>query len=154
MLSSSKNRRAAFRPKDIAMNTPIPAIMIAAVLLTLNAASAPADEVVSAARLQSQATVEDILYAPDHVSGQIINHGNKRLDNVQILVTYAWLWSDDRRTDEDAPGWSEFHTLAGAIPPNGSLAFSFPHQPLPAQRDDGHFLSSVRMVGFTEFENP
>ena len=154
MLSSSKNRRAAFRPKDIAMNTPIPAIMIAAVWLTLNAASAPADEVVSAARLQSQATVEDILYAPDHVSGQIINHGNKRLDNVQILVTYAWLWSDDRRTDEDAPGWSEFHTLAGAIAPNGSVAFSFPHQPLQAQRDDGHFLSSVRIVGFTEFENP
>ena len=135
------------------MNTRIPSNMIVAACLALTLASARADEVVNASRLRSSATVEDILYSADHVSGQVVNHGNKRLENVQILVTYAWLWSDDRRTDEDSPGWSEFHTLAGAIPANGAASFSFPHPSLPAQRDDGHFLSSVRMVGFTEFEN-
>ena len=135
------------------MNTHMPSITIVAACLALTLASALADEVVNAPRLHSSATVENVVYAADHVSGQVVNHGNKRLENVQILVTYAWLWSDDRRTDEDSPGWSEFHTLTGAIPANGTASFSFPHPSLPAQRDDGHFLSSVRMVGFTEFED-
>lgn len=122
------------------------------VYLTLGATIASAAEVVGADRLHAAATVEDIAYTQDGVSGQIVNRSNKRLENVQLLVTYAWLWADDRRTGEYGPGFSEYHTLADAIPPNAAVSFSFPHKSLHGERTDGGFLPSVRMVGFTEFD--
>lgn len=118
--------------------------------VTLTPAMGLADEVVGPARLLSSAAVEDIVYTNDSVAGRIINRSDKRLENVRILVTYPWLWADDRRTDDTSPGWSEYHIVAGPVPANGALSFSFPHTSLHSERNDGNFLPSVQMVGFTE----
>jgi hypothetical protein len=120
--------------------------------LVLNSTMASADEVVGTARLLSAATVENIAYTDNSVSGQVVNRSNKRLENVQLLVTYAWLWADDRRTGESGPGFSAYHALDDAIAPNAAVSFTYPHKSVQAERSDGEFLPSVRIVGFTEFD--
>ncbi len=123
------------------------------VYLALNTVSLPADEVVGTARLRTSATVEGITFTDSGISGQVVNPSHKRLENVRILVTHAWLWADDRRTDEDSPGWAEYYMLSEPIQPNSVASFSYPHKSPYPKRNDGHFISSVRIVGLTEFES-
>ena len=121
-------------------------------VLVAQAAPGRADEVVPAARISDVATITEVMDSSDRMSGRITNHGNKRIDNVRLLVTYGWLWNDDRRTDDPSPGWTELHTLPIAIEAGQSVPFSITHErPWPI-RNDGQLLTTVKVLGFTEWQ--
>ena len=85
------------------------------------------------------------------ISGQVVNNGNARLENVQLLVTYAWHWTNERHPGTDAPGWAEFHTLPNALLPGAKATFSFEQGHADPGRNDGNLVATVQLVGFTEY---
>lgn len=121
-------------------------------LLLVTALPCMADDVVPATQIAAIATLDDIVDTPERLSGTLSNHGDKRIENVRLLVSYGWLWNDDRRTDEASPGWSEVHTLPMSVEPGQSVPFSVAHErPRPA-RDDGQLLTTVKVLGLTEWQ--
>jgi len=84
------------------------------------------------------------------VSGVLLNKSPHPIREVELLIDHAWLWSDERHPGEDNPGRSEYYTVHGEIPPSGSVQFTYhPSPPLP-HRADGHFETSVQIVGLVE----
>ena len=116
------------------------------------AAPCRAGEVVPASRISDLATITDVMDSSERMSGLITNHGYKRMDNVRLLVSYGWLWNDDRRTDDASPGWTELHTLPMAIEAGQSMPFSITHQRPRPIRNDGKLTTTVKVLGFTEWE--
>ncbi len=113
-----------------------------------------AADVVQGSQLSATTTVEDVVDSAERMSGRISNHGQQRIDNVQLLVSYAWLWNDDRRSDDASPGWAEFHTLPIALAAGETASFSFAHEHSRPARDDGQLLTTVKVVGLTEWKSP
>lgn len=120
-------------------------------VLVVQAAPCGADEVVPAARVADVATITAMVDSAERMTGQITNHGSKRIENLRLLVSYGWLWNDDRRTDEVSPGWTELHTLPMAIEAGQSVPFSITHERPRPTRDDGQLLTTVKVLGFTEW---
>lgn len=135
---------------------PLVTTLLAFNLLAVPALNCVADEVVAAEvvpadQLANVIVIDAIVDSSDRLSGRITNHGAQRVENVQLLVSYAWLWNDDRRTDDESPGWTEVHTLPLAIEPGQSAPFSVEHQRARPARDDGQLLSTVKVIGLTQW---
>lgn len=130
------------------------ALTSTAVVLTLLLAPllpCAADDVVPATQLASIAILDDIVDTPESLSGMISNHGDKRIENVRLLVSYGWLWNDDRRSDDASPGWTEIHTLPLAVEAGQRVPFTLHHErPRPA-RDDGQLTTTVKVIGLTQW---
>ena len=127
------------------------------VFLSLSLAQASlcqANDVVPATQLAVTTTADDIVDSAERMTGRISNHGQYRIDNVRVMVSYTWLWNDDRRTDDASPGWTEMHTLPVAVEPGQSVPFSFEHERGRPARDDGQLITTVKIVGFTEWKLP
>ncbi len=86
----------------------------------------------------------------DTVTGVVSNAGRHPVRDVQMQITYVWLWNNERHPGSDNPGRTDIYTLPGEIPTGGSQTFTYrPATPLP-HRTDGHFAPSVNVTGFTE----
>lgn len=68
---------------------------------------------------------------------------------VELLVKYAWVWKDK---NDAIPARAEYVAIQDDIEPGSSLAFTYrPPHSLP-DRDDGYFVSSIEIVGFTPYK--
>jgi hypothetical protein len=84
------------------------------------------------------------------VSGSLVNKSTRVVRDVRLLIRHAWVWKDERHPGVDSPGTAEYYTVSTPIPPASQLRFTHaPSPPLP-QRADGHFETSVEVVGFAE----
>lgn len=94
-------------------------------------------------------TVHDVTAKDGIVSGVVVNNTGHKLENVELLIRYDWLWNNEVLPGEDNPGRAMVHRLP-AVPPAGEIPFSYqPESPLP-ERSDGHFSISVKVIGYTE----
>ena len=132
------------------MKTLITATLVCAVLLGPTPPCVAA-EVVPTVEVAAIAALADVVDTPQRLSGQISNRGTQRIDNVRLLVSYGWLWNDDRRSNDTSPGWTEVHTLPGAIEPGQSVSFEVEHERPRPLRDDGQLLLTVKVIGLTQW---
>jgi hypothetical protein len=94
--------------------------------------------------------VQNVTLNGDTVSGVVSNVGRHPVRDVQMQITYVWLWNNERHPGTDNPGRTDYYTAPGEIPTGGSQPFTYrPTTPL-AHRTDGHFAPSVNVTGFTE----
>ncbi len=85
------------------------------------------------------------------IAGTMTNHTDRRVGDVEVLVEYAWMWARDGEHDDTGPGWSRVYTLPVTLAPGASAPVNIaPLIPL-AERDDGHFLISAKVVGYTRY---
>lgn len=110
-----------------------------------------AADVVPVAEVAAIATIASLVDTPQRLSGQISNRGQQRIENVQLLVSYGWLWNDDRRSNDTSPGWTEIHTLPMAIEAGQSVSFEVEHERARPLRDDGQLLLTVKVIGLTQW---
>jgi len=88
--------------------------------------------------------------ADGSVEGTLINNSQHPVTDVELMVRHAWLWKNEFHPGEESPGRVEYFQIAEQIPPGGSVRFDHrPAQPLPL-RQDGHFETSLQVVGFEE----
>lgn len=94
--------------------------------------------------------VADVTVRDGAVSGVLINRSSRVLRDVRLLIRHAWVWKDERQPGEDNPGFAAYYVVRDTILPGGRLRFTHtPSSPLP-RRTDGHFETSVEVVGFEE----
>jgi len=94
--------------------------------------------------------VRNVTVTDGTVTGDLVNTSHRLVRDVRLLVRHTWLWAGERSPGEDSPGRAAYPTVHEDIPPGGSRAFTVrPDPPLPV-RSDGHFETSVEVVGATE----
>lgn len=94
----------------------------------------------------------DVRADPNQVSGVLVNVSDKVMRNVRILLDRSWLWADERHpaAAEDDPGRAAVYTVPGEILPSGQLPFTYRGAGSLPQRPDGHFTTSVSVVGLEQ----
>jgi hypothetical protein len=84
------------------------------------------------------------------VTGTVVNGRGVVIEDVELLVSHTWSWSDERHPGQDNPGRVGYVRVTGEIPAKSSMAFSYtPDPPLP-KRTDGSFQTTVAVHSFTE----
>jgi len=126
---------------------------ISVLVVALASAAAATDAALDAA-LGSDVVTQNVSLKDDAVSGIVVNRSKRPLREVRLQISYVWMWNDEYHPGSDAPGRTEYYTLAAEIPPGGSAPFMYrPNTPLPT-RKDGRFIPSVSVVGVTEVVPP
>ena len=110
------------------------------------------EEIVDAGRLSDIVAVRDVRTKDSgEVSGELVNRSSGRLRNVRLMITDAWLWANEMHPGSEGPGRTVYITVPDEIPPGGRVAFTYrPDEPL-ARRSDGHFETTVEVVGLEKF---
>ena len=93
--------------------------------------------------------ISDLRVHEGSVTGTIVNRSPATLRGVELLLRQDWQWSNERHPGSESPGRSLPLTLAGDVAPNASAPFTFQIPRLPA-RSDGHFVTTMDVVNFTE----
>jgi hypothetical protein len=133
------------------MNKNVSVVMTVFAIMLHGIAPVSAAEIVNETTLQSIATIEDVVVNDGVVSGRVVNRGKHRLEDVQLVVNYDWLWQQEFQPGTNSPSWVEFHTLPETLSPGASAPFTImPTRPLPI-RNDGETVISARVMGFTEY---
>ncbi len=130
-------------------------VTVSALTLTLCAGAvrvgAETETLESGEQADATVTVRDLQVGPGgRVSGVLHNPSPRVLRDVRLLMRHTWLWHKERAPQWDSPGRAAYYVVPGDIPPGGDASFTYkPDPPLPT-RPDGHFETSVEVVGFTE----
>jgi hypothetical protein len=130
-----------------------PLLMIAAVALcAFGAARAGAEENLVAGKKASGAvTVRDVKNSDGSISGVLVNKTSRQLRDIRLMVHHTWHWKDELHPGDDNPGRVEYYTVTEPLGPNGTANFRYkPSPPLPVERTDGRFDTTLDVVGYTE----
>ncbi len=114
------------------------------------AATATAETPVSPQLAAQVVAVTDVSAENGTVSAVLVNRSAHLVRDVRLLIRHAWVWENERHPGEDSPGTAEYYIVRNTILPGQSLRITqTPSPPLPERRD-GHFETSVEVVGFEE----
>ena len=105
--------------------------------------------VVAATAAESPVAVREVTTADGVVEGVLTNRSTRLVRDVRLLVRHTWLWAREHSPGETSPGRATYVTVPEAIPPGGEIRFRHRAEPL-AERPDGHFKTTVEVVGYTE----
>lgn len=109
-----------------------------------------AENVAVADNNQKVVTVDNVAVHNGVVTGEIVNHSNREVRDVELLVRHTWQWSNEFRPGNSDPGMASYHTLKNVIRPGKSLPFNLSESLPLSARSDGQFKSMVSVTGFTE----
>ena len=113
-------------------------------------ATVSADELVASDKLQSVVALQGVSENDGVVSGQVVNLSGRRLENINLSVTYGWRWKNERHPGNDGPGWMQT-VIVPSLQPHAAQQFTAtPNQAWP-QRADGAMAVSVKVLGLTEY---
>ena len=108
------------------------------------------EHIVPPSRLAERVTVRDVRTHDDEVSGVVVNTSDHPIRDVQLLISYQWLWDDEVHPGEGGPGRAVFYTLPQDIAAGGQAQFTYrPEVPL-SERSGGRYMTTVSIAGFTE----
>lgn len=117
----------------------------------VSAETVPEIVVMGSDQASEDVQVRDVRVEDGVVSGVVINNTGNELRDVKLLIRYDWLWKNEFSPGHDSPGRAVVHSVQEDLPPGGQARFAFqPESPLP-QRPDGRFLTSVVVLGYTQF---
>jgi hypothetical protein len=82
------------------------------------------------------------------VSGTLVNRGGDEVRDIRLLVDIAFLWANEEKPGETSPGRAVVFTVAGPVPPQGTLNFNLHPDPPIEERSDGRYQPKVRVMGY------
>ncbi len=125
--------------------------ILGSTLAPVSAETAPEIVVLGSGQATEDVQVRDVRLEDGVVSGVVINNTGNELRDVKLLIRYDWLWKNEFSPGHDSPGRAIAYALQEDLPPGGQTSFVYhPESPLP-QRPDGRFLTSVVVLGYTQF---
>ena len=116
----------------------------------MRAGLAWADNVAVADNNQKTVTIDNVAVHNGVVSGEIVNHSNREVRDVELLIRHTWQWTNEFQPGNNDPGIASYHILNKLIRPGESLPFSVSESSTLPARSDGQFKSVVSVTGFTE----
>ena len=87
------------------------------------------------------------------IDGSIVNRSDTAIQDIDLLVTHAWSWSNERHPGADDPGRASHLRVSGVVPSLGSLSFSYAPVPSLPTRSDGSFTTTAAVQSFREVPN-
>jgi len=87
------------------------------------------------------------------VTGMIVNGADVPIKDVKLLVSHVWSWTHERHPGEDDPNRTSHVRIAGEIPANGSVLFSYSPHPALQMPADGKCRTTAAVQSFTEIGN-
>ena len=129
---------------------PLVVTSLAAVLLVAHAGAE--ERAIEGARAKDAVKLRDVRISPDGaIDGTLANTTGHVVRDVRLMIHHTWLWKTEMKPGEDSPGRVEYFTVPTSIDPHGTIEFHYkPSPPLETDRTDGHFETSVEVVGYTE----
>ena len=85
------------------------------------------------------------------IEGELINATPQRVSNIEVLVRYSWIWLQESRESRDDPSWSSTFTFPVELDPGETSPLSIPPIHPVAERDDGFFRISAKVMGYTRY---
>ena len=82
------------------------------------------ERVVPSSRLAERVSVRDVRTRDGEVSGVVVNTSDRPVRDVQLLISYQWLWENETHPGEGGPGRAVFYTVNQEIPPGGQVPFA------------------------------
>lgn len=123
---------------------------IAACVAWAGAAGAQ-EHLIAGRKTGGDVTVRDIANANGEVSGVLVNNSGRQLHDIRLMVHHNWFWKSETKPGDDNPGRVEYYTVKTTIEPHGTASFRYrPSPPLPTDRTDGRFETTIDVVGYTE----
>jgi len=116
--------------------------------LVLMSAAASAD-LVRSGESASRVEVRDVGLNGGRLAGVLVNRTDDEVSDVRLLASDRFLWRNEMHPGPDDPSRGMAFTVAGPIPPGGTVPFSQPMPPRP-RRDDGRFMLDVTVVGLKQ----
>ena len=95
-------------------------------------------------------TVNNVTVDNGVVSGEIVNHSNQEVRDVELLIRHMWQWTNEFRPGNSDPGMASYRTVKNIIRPGESARFTFNDMSTLPARTDGQFQTMVSVTGFTE----
>ena len=121
-------------------------------MLAVTGPAALADAIVPHERMQQSVDVEVTAVRGTVIEGVLTNLTDRRIEDPELSIHYAWLWSDALNPGADDVGWVATHTVDTELAPRAAVPFTFdPGRPLPA-RNDGRIMPLVSVVGYTQYD--
>ncbi len=124
--------------------------VVALELITATGAARAADTLIADEQPSHGVTVRDVTTRHGVVSGMLGNRSRKMLRDVRLLIHHTWLWKTEQKPGDDSPGRVDYYTVRSELPPGESVEFTYRTNPPLPERDDGHFETTVDVVGWTE----
>lgn len=85
------------------------------------------------------------------IEGELLNTTDKRVSDIEVLVRYSWVWARESNKERESLSWANTFTFPVDLKPGDSSPLTIPPlQPL-ADRDDGKYLISAKVMGYTRF---
>src|SRR5438093_4529210 len=82
-----------------------------------NPVTVTGERVVPPSHVAERVTVRDVRTHDDEVSGLVVNTSDRPIRDVQLLISYQWLWDNEVHPGEGGPGRAIFYTLPQTSPP-------------------------------------
>jgi hypothetical protein len=113
-------------------------------------AGEPSEIVLSDAQAADDIRVMNVQARDGLVTGSLFNTSRTPVRNVELLVRHTWFWNNERHPGDDSPGRADVYDVPGEIPPRQQMPFTYHVSPPLLQRPDGHFETTVEIVGFAQ----
>ena len=111
---------------------------------------APSASVLSAAQAATDLRLTGVRADDGVVTGTVLNTSGAPVRNIELLIRHTWFWNNERHPGSDSPGRADVYVVRGEIPARGELPFTYQVSPPLPPRADGHFKTTVEIVGFAQ----
>lgn len=85
------------------------------------------------------------------IEGELLNTTDKRVSDIEVLVRYSWVWARDSSQERESLSWANTFTFPVDLKPGDSSPLSIPPLQELADRDDGKYLISAKVMGYTRY---
>jgi len=108
------------------------------------------ESVLSAAQAATDVRVTDVRAQDGVVTGTLFNTSRAPVRDIELLIRHTWFWNNERHPGDDNPGRADVYVVRREIPSREQMPFTYQVSPPLPQRADGHFKTTVEIVGFAQ----
>lgn len=92
--------------------------------------------------------VEGVTLEGNTVTGTLVDRGSAEVRDIRLLVDVEFLWANETKPGDDNPGRAIVFTVAGPLPPHGTLKFTVHPEPPLEERADGRYRPKIRVMSY------
>ena len=95
--------------------------------------------------------VQDVQIIDGAIDGMLLNHTGRRLENINLRVTYEWRWRDECTPGAVSLAWSSRVDLPVKLVPGECYKFHFTVDHALPMRSDGWFFPAVSVMSYLDY---
>ena len=127
------------------------ALLCSIVVLGVSAQEIQSEQVLHQRTIEKAVNFFYEVNADGIIEGELLNTTDKRVSDIEVLVRYSWVWSRESTKERESLSWANTFTFPVDLKPGDSSPLSIPPLQTLARRDDGKYLISAKVMGYTRY---